>query len=99
MQDIKTRFLIISDTHAEKGLAVPAVPVDVAIHCGDLTDESKVDEFRTTLGLLRAINAPLKLVIARQPRLHTGHTSVQEEEGAGRSHLLDRAGAHEEGIR
>ncbi|KAK4113432.1 Metallo-dependent phosphatase [Canariomyces notabilis] len=64
MQDIKTRFLVISDTHAEKGLAIPDLPVDVAIHCGDLTNESKLDEFRTTLDLLRTINAPLKLVIA-----------------------------------
>ncbi|KAK4458202.1 Metallo-dependent phosphatase-like protein [Cladorrhinum samala] len=61
---INTKFLIISDTHAATGLTVPNLPVDVAIHCGDLTDESKISEFRTTLSLLRSINAPLKLVIA-----------------------------------
>ncbi|KAK0701489.1 metallophosphoesterase domain-containing protein [Apiosordaria backusii] len=60
---IKTSFLILSDTHAEKGLPIPSVPVDVAIHCGDLTEESKLHEFHTTLELLRRINAPLKLVI------------------------------------
>ncbi|KAK0707108.1 ser/Thr protein phosphatase family protein [Lasiosphaeria miniovina] len=62
--DIKTRFLILSDTHAEKGLTAPNLPVDVAIHCGDFTNESKLHEFRTTLDLLRTINAPLKIVIA-----------------------------------
>lgn len=61
--DIKTRFLIISDTHAEDGF-IPDFSVDVAIHCGDLTDESKLDEFRQALALLRSINASLKLVIA-----------------------------------
>ncbi len=64
MHDIKTRFLILSDTHGEKGLVAPKLPVHVAIHCGDLTNKSKLDEFRTTLGLLEQINAPLKLVIA-----------------------------------
>lgn len=61
---INTKFLIVSDTHAGKGLTVLNLPVGVAIHCGDLTNESKISEFRTTLGLLRSINAPLKLVIA-----------------------------------
>lgn len=62
--EIPTRFLIISDTHAETGFSIPDTPVDVAIHCGDLTEESKIQEFRTALDLLRSINAPLKLVIA-----------------------------------
>ena len=64
MQDIKTRFLILSDTHG-KSLGPPNLPVvDVAIHCGDLTDESKMHEFRSSLDLLRRIDASLKLVIA-----------------------------------
>ncbi|KAJ5939108.1 hypothetical protein N7466_002242 [Penicillium verhagenii] len=63
---IKTRFLIVSDTH---GLDRPPKPVssqyaDVAIHCGDLTEESKIDEYRATIQYLQALNAPLKLVIA-----------------------------------
>ncbi|KAK4195913.1 Metallo-dependent phosphatase-like protein [Triangularia verruculosa] len=61
---VKTSFFILSDTHAEKGLQIPTVPVDVAIHCGDITDGSKIGEFHTSLDLLRRINAPLKLVIA-----------------------------------
>ncbi|KAJ9149594.1 Metallo-dependent phosphatase [Coniochaeta hoffmannii] len=61
--DIKTRFYVVSDTHG-KDLITPTFPVDVAIHCGDLTDESKIDEFRLSVDMLKSINAPLKLVIA-----------------------------------
>ncbi|KAH6843231.1 Metallo-dependent phosphatase-like protein [Chaetomium sp. MPI-CAGE-AT-0009] len=65
MQDIKTRFFILADTHAKSQWWSPLdLPVDVAIHCGGLTHESKMYEFRDSLALLRAINAPLKLVIA-----------------------------------
>jgi predicted phosphodiesterase len=64
--NIKTRFLVISDTHgldfSQKDK--PLNSIDVAIHCGDLTDGSKLDEFRIAIKLLRDIDAPLKLVIA-----------------------------------
>ncbi|CAG8903289.1 unnamed protein product [Penicillium egyptiacum] len=64
--NVKTRFLVFSDTH---GLASPPDFVlrqyaDVAIHCGDLTTESKIDEFKASICFLQAMNAPLKLVIA-----------------------------------
>ncbi|TPX16423.1 uncharacterized protein E0L32_003717 [Thyridium curvatum] len=69
---IKTRFLVLSDTH---GMAFTpenhplqlenrTQHVDVAIHCGDLTEESKTAEFITTLELLKSLDAKLKLVIA-----------------------------------
>ncbi|RYP05328.1 hypothetical protein DL765_009879 [Monosporascus sp. GIB2] len=61
---IKTRFLIVSDTHGEGIPALTSPRVDVAIHCGDLTEESKIEEFRSSLSLLISIKAPLKLVIA-----------------------------------
>ncbi|KAI1397702.1 Metallo-dependent phosphatase [Hypoxylon fuscum] len=62
---IKTRFLVISDTHDEDLPGISEIPTaDVAIHCGDLTEESYINEFRKTLDLLRIIKAPLKLVIA-----------------------------------
>ncbi|KAK5655612.1 hypothetical protein OQA88_5543 [Cercophora sp. LCS_1] len=66
MQGTKTKILIISDTHGRDKMpsTSPPVGIDVAIHCGDLTDGSKVSEFRATLALLRSIDAPLKLVIA-----------------------------------
>lgn len=62
---VNTSILILSDTH---GMALdellPSPRADVAIHCGDLTEESKLDEMRTTLELLKKLDAPLKLVIA-----------------------------------
>ncbi|KAJ5921150.1 hypothetical protein N7466_009476 [Penicillium verhagenii] len=63
---IKTRFLIFSDTHGLDSApeSVLSQYADVAIHCGDLTTESKLDEYRASIRLLQAVNAPLKLVIA-----------------------------------
>ncbi|RAK80527.1 metallophosphoesterase domain-containing protein [Aspergillus fijiensis CBS 313.89] len=62
--DIKTRFLILSDTH---GHELPGEcsqhHADVVIHCGDLTDSSYLTEFRTTIQHLQKLDAPLKLVI------------------------------------
>ncbi|KAI1129176.1 ser/Thr protein phosphatase family protein [Nemania abortiva] len=60
----KTRILIISDTHGEVFNIRPEHKADVVIHCGDLTNESKLDEHRRTLQLLQDLDAPLKLVIA-----------------------------------
>lgn len=63
---VRTRFLILSDTHGlEFGPdEIPRQHADVAIHCGDLTEESKLQEFRASIRLLKEIDAPLKLVIA-----------------------------------
>ena len=63
---VKTRLLIISDTHAAEFSPTnkPFQRADVAIHCGDLTDGSKIDEYRSAIRLLKDLNAPLKLVIA-----------------------------------
>ena len=63
---VKTRFFVLSDTHGieferEERSSHHA---DVAIHCGDLTEESKLEEYRATFRLLMDIQAPLKLVIA-----------------------------------
>ena len=64
--NIKTRILILSDTHGMRFRpdSNPTQHVDVAIHCGDLTTESKLTEYRSTIQLLKDLNAPLKLVIA-----------------------------------
>lgn len=62
---VKTKILILSDTHGMTLAGkIPSQSADLCIHCGDLTEESKLDEFRATLKLLHAIEAPLKLVIA-----------------------------------
>nr|POE59177.1 putative rhamnogalacturonate lyase c [Quercus suber] len=59
-----TRLLIVSDTHGDEVCTGLTMPIDVVIHCGDLTEESKLEEFRTTIRTLTKLNAPLKLVIA-----------------------------------
>ncbi|KAF4419131.1 hypothetical protein F53441_14444, partial [Fusarium austroafricanum] len=61
-----TRFLVISDTHGEEFPYIkrPSDSVDVVIHCGDLTQDSRLEEFHTAVRLLKALKAPLKLVIA-----------------------------------
>lgn len=63
---IKTRFLVFSDTHGLDRLpdSMSNQHADVAIHCGDLTTESKIEEYRASVRFLQAVNAPLKLVIA-----------------------------------
>ncbi|KAF4450281.1 Metallophosphoesterase domain-containing protein 1 [Fusarium austroafricanum] len=63
---IKTRILIISDTH---GLRFepdkkPLEPADVVIHCGDLTNDSMLHDFEETIQLLKEVNAPIKIAIA-----------------------------------
>ena len=64
--EIKTRLLIISDTHGVKFSPEdrPLQRADIAIHCGDLTDGSKLEEFRNAIQLLKGLNTPLKLAIA-----------------------------------
>ena len=61
---ISTRLLIMSDTHGEDLKHNCVADADVAIHCGDLTEESKLHEFKTALQTLQSVRAPLKLVIA-----------------------------------
>lgn len=63
---IPTKFLIISDTHARNASLeyLSTERADVAIHCGDLTTNSKLSEFKSAIELLSKLDAPLKLVIA-----------------------------------
>src|ERR1700733_2084147 len=61
---VKTCILILSDTHGMELREKPLLSADVAIHCGDLTDGSKLEEFRAAIRLMEDIHAPLKLLIA-----------------------------------
>jgi Icc-related predicted phosphoesterase len=64
MSLVETKFLIISDSHGQPLTSHPITEaVDVAIHCGDLTDESKIEELKRTLQYRRELKADLKLVI------------------------------------
>ncbi|KAF2141281.1 uncharacterized protein K452DRAFT_251073 [Aplosporella prunicola CBS 121167] len=71
---VKTRILIISDTHnvhpatsdseARRPFKQPLPKADVLLHCGDLTMQGLLHEYETTLDMLAGIDAELKLVIA-----------------------------------
>lgn len=70
---VKTRILIISDTHCtplrqspgqRKPFSLPLPDADVLIHCGDLTHQGTLAQFHKTLDMLSQIQAPVKLVIA-----------------------------------
>ncbi|KAL6247815.1 hypothetical protein RBB50_005163 [Rhinocladiella similis] len=71
---VKTRILLISDTHAALPEAVndgaartpfhaPLPSADVLIHTGDLTMTGSLDEHERALELILSIDAPLKIVI------------------------------------
>lgn len=65
MASIKMRILVISDTHGDDLIHKPITGTyDVAIHCGDLTEESKLDEFRASLNMMLSVQASLKLIVA-----------------------------------
>lgn len=64
-ETIATSVLVISDTHGASTLSHAVnTSADVLIHCGDLTERSLLSEFRSTLDLIKSIDAPLKLIIA-----------------------------------
>ncbi|CAK7240764.1 MAG: hypothetical protein STHCBS139747_002211 [Sporothrix thermara] len=66
MDPVRTQILILSDTHGEPlpPCRQPRCRPDLVLHCGDLTHESKLHELRTTLDLLKTLDAPLTLVVA-----------------------------------
>ena len=68
-----TTFLILSDTHnfnfadssgSSRPLQLPTPPVDVLLHCGDLTQIGGVSSFKRALEMLGSMDAEIKLVIA-----------------------------------
>lgn len=95
--NIRTRFLIVSDTHGMKFSpeTKPFQQADVAIHCGDLTVESKLAEYQSAIRLLKDLNAPLKLVIAGNHDF-TLDTPVYRQKVAEASSYVDPAGIHRE---
>ncbi|KAL6853029.1 hypothetical protein ACO1O0_007579 [Amphichorda felina] len=79
---VSTRVLILADTHGKTlGDNWPRPndnEFDLVIHCGDLTQESKLSEFSATLEVLKSINAPLKLVIAGNHELTLDSPTYQK---------------------
>ncbi|KAI5198312.1 Metallo-dependent phosphatase [Aureobasidium subglaciale] len=71
MPTVSTRFLVISDTHGldvhentAHAFRLPLPNVDVLLHCGDLTQVGGHGPLRKALGMLKEIEAELRLVIA-----------------------------------
>jgi predicted phosphodiesterase len=79
---VTTRVLILSDTHGDQLLRPIDTKVDIVIHCGDLTEESKLEEYRTAVKMLKEIDAPLKLVIA-------GNHDFSLDQDVFQTHLAD----------
>lgn len=75
MSKIKTRLLLISDTHTYSPFSAaatssppprfrPPIPAaDVCIHAGDLTMTGPLSEHRVTVEMLKQLPAPIKIVI------------------------------------
>lgn len=73
---VKTRVLIISDTHCAAltsrddsnppfpPFKAPLPKADLLIHCGDLTYDGQLEQYERTLDMLKEVDAPVKLVIA-----------------------------------
>ncbi|KPI42254.1 uncharacterized protein AB675_9556 [Cyphellophora attinorum] len=65
--NIKTRILFLPDTH--ETIPAPQDPrkerPDVIIHCGNLTDGSKLEDYQNIMATMEVLNAPLKLVMPR----------------------------------
>lgn len=59
---MKTRILILSDTHSVELADLPKA--DVVLHCGDLTENGVPEDYEKALRMLERTNAELKLVIA-----------------------------------
>jgi predicted phosphodiesterase len=57
-------MLILCDTHGAPPPIKDPSEIDVAIHCADPTEESKLHEFHAAIALLKTIKADLKLAIA-----------------------------------
>jgi len=72
MATVKTRILVISDTHNaplhgsdhERAYREGLPKVDLVLHCGDMTEEGHLHEYENTLTMLSKIDAEMKLVIA-----------------------------------
>lgn len=102
---VKTRVLIISDTHCAplKGKNVlapfvaPLPKADLLIHCGDLTYRGLLEEYHNTLDMLKTIDAPVKLVIAGNHDLTLdrdfvyGHSKVYDNNEKLQDDLVQKA--------
>lgn len=104
---VKTRILIISDTHstplpshnaqiAQQQPFRQALPAaDVLIHCGDLTLEGGIDEYNAALDMMAKIDAPVKIAIAGNHDRTLDRKWVVENPHHLRTSLEERLEEHE----
>ena len=102
-QTIKTRFLIISDTHSAQlssqdnepqasthfPFRKPLPSADVLLHCGDLTKIGQLNEYRKTLDMLGECDVELKLVIAGNHDISLDEEYYQREGMKMHGHMFD----------
>ena len=69
----------MSDTHGFEFDVNGAQLADFVIHCGDLTEQSKIKEVRSSLQFLRKLNAPVKLLIAGNHDFHFRRAYLSQE--------------------
>ncbi|KAL8939625.1 MAG: hypothetical protein Q9216_003267 [Gyalolechia sp. 2 TL-2023] len=90
---IKTKFLIISDTHSaelfpphdtEHAYRSPLPMADVLLHAGDLTNFGYINEYEAMVKMLAVANAELKIVIAGN---HDISLDVEYYESTGKKHF------------
>lgn len=96
-RSIQTRFLIISDTHDiditrctcaavasgsinEHGHK-PLPEVEVVLHCGDITENGGIENYRRSIEGLASIKAELKLVIAGNHDIDLDRVYYEQECG------------------
>ncbi|KAF2104088.1 Metallo-dependent phosphatase [Rhizodiscina lignyota] len=61
---VKTRFLILSDTHDEYDELQSLPKADVLLHCGDLTQTGSLSSYQRVIDMMKQVPAELKLIIA-----------------------------------
>ncbi|TVY87183.1 Metallophosphoesterase domain-containing protein, partial [Lachnellula willkommii] len=91
---IKTRILILSDTHGADALPEKITqPIDLVLHCGDLSQSGELASYHKTIALLSSIAAPLKLVIPGNHDLSLDDKYWSENCKPGGAHIPSQAKA------
>jgi hypothetical protein len=94
---VKTRILILSDTHGYSSLpptSLSRVPLDAAIHCGDLSQYGSLSDYKNTLKLLRLIAALIKLVIPGNHDLSLNSSGLPRSDTRDAPDLTERQSLH-----
>lgn len=88
------KFLILSDTHdgdddeadTDSSFRPPTVPVDVVLHCGDLTQNGTLPSLNKAITKLASIPAHLRLMIAGNHEITLDESYYQRQGGSASTH-------------